>query len=50
MPIEERGTFVWLFAEGHVSRQAGREMIEGLRHIVRHGLWTQNWQRPQTDN
>jgi hypothetical protein len=47
MPVEREGHFTWLVVEGHVSPQARREMVEDLNHIVRSGLWQQNWQPPQ---
>lgn len=46
MPIEEEGRFVWLVAPGHVSPQARTEMLKDLNHIIRSGLWVQNWQPP----
>lgn len=47
MPVERRGKFVWLVVHGHVSAQASTEMVADLNHIVRSGLWQQNWQPPQ---
>ncbi|WP_406157674.1 hypothetical protein [Streptomyces canus] len=49
MPIEREGRFVWLVVEGHVSPQARTEMIKDLNHIIRCGLWVQNWQPPHTE-
>ena len=49
IPVERKGKFVWLTVKGHVSPQARQEMIASLNHIVRSGLWTQNWQPPQAD-
>lgn len=47
MPIERKGKFVWLIVRGHVSPEARHEMVTDLNHIVRSGLWQQNWQPPQ---
>lgn len=47
MPVECKGKFVWLVVNGHVSPQARDEMVTDLNHIVRSGLWQQNWQPPQ---
>ncbi|MET9729750.1 hypothetical protein ABZZ79_03485 [Streptomyces sp. NPDC006458] len=47
MPIEREGHFAWLIVRGHISPQARAEMLGDLRHIVRSGLWEQNWQPPQ---
>lgn len=49
MAVERKGKFIWLAVQGHVSPQACREMVNDLNHIVRSGLWTQNWQPPQAD-
>lgn len=49
MPVERKGKFVWLAVKGHVSPQACREMVGDLNHIVRSGLWRQNWQPPQAE-
>jgi hypothetical protein len=46
MPVERDGAFGWLVVEGHVSRQAGAEMVADLGHIIHTGLWRQNWQPP----
>ncbi|MGW2379262.1 hypothetical protein [Streptomyces sp. NPDC001658] len=50
MPVERKGKFVWLVVDGHVSHQARTEMVADLNHIVRSGLWQQNWQPPQADS
>lgn len=47
LPLEDEGTFTWLVVRGHISPQARTEMLNDLRHIVRSGLWTQNWETPQ---
>lgn len=49
MPMEREGSFTWLVVRGHISPQARTEMLGDLRHIVRSGLWVQNWQPPQAD-
>ncbi|MEU2780591.1 hypothetical protein [Streptomyces sp. NPDC007110] len=38
---------MWLIAEGAMTDQCRREMRDYLSHIVRTGMWTQNWPRPQ---
>lgn len=43
MSLECDGTFVWLVARKHMSPEARQEMLNSLRHIVRSGLWQQNW-------
>ncbi|MEU3507895.1 hypothetical protein ABZ733_08185 [Streptomyces longwoodensis] len=50
MPLEKHGKFVWLVEEGHISPEAMRQMVADLNHVVRSGLWRQNWQPPQTDS
>ncbi|WP_327403879.1 hypothetical protein OG194_29860 [Streptomyces sp. NBC_01288] len=47
MPVETEGHFAWLVVHGHISHQAGQEMVAELNHIVRSGLWCQNWRPPQ---
>ncbi|MFF2650542.1 hypothetical protein [Streptomyces sp. NPDC058045] len=42
-PIEQEGSFMWLVVEGHMTKQCLDEMSEHLQHIVRNGLWEQNW-------
>jgi hypothetical protein len=49
MPVEEAGKFIWLVVHGHISPQAASEMETDLSHIIRSGLWRQNWQPPQPD-
>ena len=39
--------FTWLVVRGEISPQAGAELIADLNHIVRSGLWEQNWQPPR---
>ncbi|MFE9684115.1 hypothetical protein [Streptomyces sp. NPDC006285] len=46
--VEADGSLELLVTRGHVSTQARDEMVAGLQHIVRHGLWGQNG-RPRTD-
>lgn len=48
MAVERKGKgIVWLVVDGHVSPQARSEMVTDFNHIVRSGLWQQNWQPPQ---
>lgn len=47
LAAEKEGRFVWLIAEGAMTDQCRREMRDYLSHIVRTGMWTQNWPRPQ---
>lgn len=47
MPVEHEGGFVWLVVKGHVSPQARGEMVDDLNHIVRSGLWRQDWRPPR---
>lgn len=47
MSVEREGHFTWLVVHGHMSPQARDEMRADLRHIVRAGLWQQNWEPPQ---
>lgn len=49
MPVEEKGRFGWLVVQGHVTPQARSEMLSDLRHMVRSGLWRQDWQPPASD-
>ncbi len=49
MPLERKGKFVWLAVRGHVSPQARDEMTADLTHILRSGLWQQNWQPPRPE-
>lgn len=50
-PVETDGSFTWLVAEGHMTKQCLDEMSEYLRHIVTNGKWRQRWddgpERPQ---
>ncbi|MGI5408667.1 hypothetical protein ACQEV9_17970 [Streptomyces chartreusis] len=48
VPAEQEGKFIWLIAEGAMTDQCRREMRDYLRHIVRSGMWTQNWPDPRT--
>ncbi|WP_326780393.1 hypothetical protein OG481_09615 [Streptomyces longwoodensis] len=50
MPLERRGKWVWLVEKGHVSPEAMQQMVQDLNHVVRSGLWRQNWQPPQADS
>ncbi len=50
-PAEQEGSFVWLIAEGAMTKQCFDEMREYLHYIVDNGLWVQNWDgKPQPDN
>jgi hypothetical protein len=42
-PAEQEGGFVWLVAEGAMTKQCFDEMREYLRYIVDNNLWIQNW-------
>lgn len=42
-PAEQEGRFVWLIAEGAMTKQCFDEMREYLRYIVDNDLWVQNW-------
>lgn len=39
--------FTWLVVRGEITPQARAELLADLNHIVRSGLWEQNWQPPQ---
>lgn len=47
MPIERDGRLIWLVVKGHVTPQARTEFLADVNHMVRSGLWRQNWQPPQ---
>lgn len=50
-PAEQEGRFVWLIAEGAMTKQCFDEMREYLRYIVDNNLWVQNWDgKPPPDN
>lgn len=50
-PAEQEGRFVWLIAEGAMTKQCFDEMREYLRYIVDNDLWVQNWDgKPPPDN
>jgi hypothetical protein len=42
-PAEQEGQFVWLIAEGAMTKQCFEEMRSYLRYIVENNLWVQNW-------
>lgn len=42
-PAEQEGRFVWLVAEGAMTKQCFDEMRGYLRYIAAKGLWTQHW-------
>ncbi|WP_405925479.1 hypothetical protein [Streptomyces sp. NBC_00035] len=42
-PAEREGKFVWLVAEGAMTRQCFQEMKGYLDHIVGSGMWQQKW-------
>lgn len=42
-PAEKQGQFVWLIAEGAMTKECFAEMREYLRYIVDNKLWVQNW-------
>ncbi|WPP29987.1 hypothetical protein [Streptomyces sp. CL7] len=46
-PAERDGKFVWLVAEGAMTKQCFTEMYDYLSHIVGSGMWTQNWKGQQ---
>ncbi|MET8818519.1 hypothetical protein [Streptomyces rochei] len=47
MPFEKDGALAWVVVRGEISKQAGREMVAHMNHLVRSGLWRQNWRGPQ---
>ncbi|MCX5522272.1 hypothetical protein OG342_05235 [Streptomyces bobili] len=50
-PAEQEGRFVWLIAEGAMTKQCFDEMREYLRYIVDNDLWIQNWDgKPPPDS
>lgn len=42
-PAEQEGRFVWLVAEGAMTKECFDEMRGYLRYIAEKGLWTQHW-------
>jgi hypothetical protein len=42
-PAEQQGRFVWLVAEGAMTKKCFEEMQEYIRYIVENRLWVQNW-------
>ncbi|MEW2567699.1 hypothetical protein [Streptomyces sp. NPDC047070] len=44
MLLEGEGRSAWVFVRGHVSPEAGSDMLADMRHAVSSGLWRQNWQ------
>lgn len=49
-PAEKQGQFVWLIAEGAMTKECFNEMREYLRYIVDNKLWIQNWDGGQPPN
>lgn len=43
MPLERDGELIWVFRPGHISPEAVDAINGYLRHIIRDGLWEQEW-------
>ncbi|MEU9134650.1 hypothetical protein AB0D33_01545 [Streptomyces sp. NPDC048404] len=42
-PVERDGRWVWLVAEGGMTKQCFNEMRTYLQHITANGMWPQSW-------
>lgn len=42
-PAEQEGRFIWLVADGAMTKQCFDEMRDYLRYIIDNNLWIQNW-------